>query len=552
MSANSKSTHGAFRVRSGQLELERGIERHRIVGFLTRRQYGKTTEAARISLKKMMRTPGHTVIFGSVKLDLGREITRKEGEQMHRAFQLLADQAAAARANLDVVDTQGSETSKTKSVIDVDIDNWTELYEQSRLEFRLYHSNSIYSRTKVVALTPEAVGDTGDLITDEVGRVKKYREVCEAIGPIISSNPDFRWLLTTTPPPDDTHFSFEQLAPPLDFNPAINPSGNWYKSELGIWVLRVTADDAAADGVPLYDDDTGAEITPAQSRQQSHDKDAWDRNYGVKFVIGGSSAIGLIELDTAQRRGIGQCGLFQINEDSDMDTALVFLTKVLGDKPATVGVDWASSQKEGSNPTSVTVNEKDGVNEYERAVLVWKASNPLVQRERLRRIVETINSRPSGLRCRRIGQDATGQQLFCKDVARELSALAPVENVVMSETVEVPGYDTPVTKKTLMGDRYVSRFNDNRMSAPPERYYREDHRLPKKIKGLYVCEPQPDGKHGDTFDSGKIASAMHEGSVGAFNSENISELRKSNAPAAMSMRPALPRRELLNPRRVTA
>jgi hypothetical protein len=30
--------------------------------------------------------------------------------------------------------------------------------------------------------------------------------------------------------------------------------------------------------------------------------------------------------------------------------------------------------------------------------------------------------------------------------------------------------------------------------------------MPKKIKGLYVCEPAADGKHGDTFDSGKLAS----------------------------------------------
>ena len=52
----------------------------------------------------------------------------------------------------------------------------------------------------------------------------------------------------------------------------------------------------------------------------------------------------------------------------------------------------------------------------------------------------------------------------------------------------------------------MARLNDNRLTLPPERYVREDHRLPKKIKGLYVCEVAPDGKHGDTFDSGKLAS----------------------------------------------
>ena len=181
--------------------------------------------------------------------------------------------------------------------------NLAELYEAQRLEFRLKFSNSIYSRTKVVALTPDAVGETGDLITDEVGRAKKFRETCEAIKPIISSNPDFRWLITTTPPPDDTHYSFELLAPPVGYNPEPNPSGNTYTSELGVFVRRVTAYDAELDGVHLYDDDTGAIITPAQSRAADHDKDAWDRNYAVKFVVGGTAAVSLLILETAQARG---------------------------------------------------------------------------------------------------------------------------------------------------------------------------------------------------------------------------------------------------------
>ena len=55
----------AFQVRAGQREFERGVDQHRIAGLLARRQYGKTTISSRISLKKMMRKAGHTVIFGS-------------------------------------------------------------------------------------------------------------------------------------------------------------------------------------------------------------------------------------------------------------------------------------------------------------------------------------------------------------------------------------------------------------------------------------------------------------------------------------------------------
>ena len=506
----------AFKVRAGQLEFERGIELHRITGFLTRRQYGKTTEASRISLKKMMRRVGHTVVFGSVKLDLGREITRKESEAMQKAFAIIAQQAAQAKTVLDVVDVSVSEKSRNKSVAKVDMDEWADLYESSKLEFRLYHSNTLYSRTKVVALTPEAVGETGDLILDEVGRVKKFREVWEAVKPIISSNPNFRCLLTTTPPPDDTHYSFELLAPPINAEFPVSPRGNWYRSDLGVWVLRLDAFDAAADNVVLYDDDSGAPITPAESRQKDSDKDAWDRNYGVKFVIGGSSAIGIVELDTAQRRGVGQCAHFQVTEDSDLDKAIAWLTQHLGSGPVAAGVDWASSQKEGSNPTSITISEGDGEQEIQRLVCTWKVSNPEVQIERLIRLVTAVNSRKEGGRMRRFGQDGTGMQLFCRIVAARLGHLVPVETIIMSETRDLPMYDTPVSKKTYYGDLYVSKFNDNRISAPPERYYREDHRLPKKIKGLYVCDPAPDGKHGDTFDSGKIASAMLKSSGGAI------------------------------------
>ena len=82
-----------YQPRAGQVAFERDLDRHRVCAFLTRRQYGKTTNAARIALKKMMRTKGHTVIFGSVKLDLGREIVRKESEAMTRAFVAALDDA---------------------------------------------------------------------------------------------------------------------------------------------------------------------------------------------------------------------------------------------------------------------------------------------------------------------------------------------------------------------------------------------------------------------------------------------------------------------------
>lgn len=523
-----------FRVRQGQREFERGVEEHRIAGLLARRQYGKTTIAARIALKKMMKRAGHTVIFGSVKLDLGREIVRKEAEAMQRAFSMMAAAAKKGDTLLRLADgSTGKEIATAENAENAEkqsfgVDDFAELYEACRLEFRLYHSRTVYSRTKVVALTPAAVGETGDLILDEVGRVKNFRDVYEAVKPIIASNPSFRCIYTTTPPPDDTHYSFELLAPPIGEELPVSAQGNWYRSELGVWVLRVTAWDAYADGIPLYDDDTGAAQSPDESRARDHDKDAWDRNYGCRFVMGGTAACGLMVLDTAQRRslvaGYG-CRCIFVETDLDMDRALAELRRNLGDGPVGIGVDVATTTKETSNPTSVTVMERIGVEKLERLVVLWKTKDPAVATARIRSIVEAIERKETGDRrkengargkARRLAIDATSERYFAEALRQELAGLVPVELVIQSVSLELPGQEEPISMKTHLGDLYVGELDDNHLTLPAERYVKEDHRMVRKDRGSYVCEPGGDGKHGDTFDSGKLANWALSSNAGAL------------------------------------
>jgi hypothetical protein len=523
-----------FKVRAGQREFERGAELHRISGLLARRQWGKTTIAARIALKKMMKRAGHTVVFGSVKVDLGREMVRKESAEMQRAFQLLAEQAKAGKALLQVVDG-GKPAKGTEGAQAFSADDFAELYEQSRLEFRLYHSRSIYSRTKIVALTPDAVGETGDVIADEVGRVRRFGEVLEAMLPIIASNPDFRAIFTTTPPPDDAHPSFALLGPPIGAELPINPAGNWYKSELGVWVLRVTAFDAYADGVPLYDDDTGAAISPDESRARAHDKDAWDRNYGCRFVLGGTAAVGLLQLDSAQRRGIGRCACVQVNDDLDFDRALAHLREKLGKNPAAVGFDVATTEKEASNPSSVTVMEQEGADAVGVLTVTWKTRDPAIAKERVRRILETVEARPEGGRARRMAIDASNERYFAIEVQREFSALAPVELVVSGESMDVPGQE-PVNKKTWLGSRWIAAIDDNHAVLPPERYIRDDFRRVRKVKGSFDCELGPNGEHGDTFDSHKLAYHALTSSGGAIESVEGIMMAERRGPAGFRPR----------------
>jgi hypothetical protein len=490
-------------------------------------------------LRKMMKTPGHTVIFGSVKVDLGREIVRKEADSLQKSFQLIAADATAVNKSLQLADSNSGKMLP----VSLSADDFAELYEATRLEFRLYHSDSVYSRTKVVALTPDAVGETGDLILDEVGRAKRFQEVLEAMMPIIAANPLYRAIYTTTPPPDDTHPSFALLAPPIGVELPVNPLGNWYRSELGVWVLRITAADAYADGIPLYDEDKGDAISPEQSRKLAHDKDAWDRNYDCKFVIGGTSACGLLEIDNAQRKGVGKAFCEQVSDDLTFDAAMLLLTGRLGNGPVSGGWDLASTTKETSNPSSFTVMELFGGEYITRATLLWKTASPEIQLERAQKILRAVADRNEGGRMRRLAIDATGDRLFAKSMQTALSREGvPVELVVASETVEMPGYDSAVTKKTWLGDKYVAALNDNKLVLPPERYLREDHRMPKKIGGIYVCDPASDGKHGDTFDSGKLAFHAQSSSAGAITTTDGIYVGSSAASAAQIRRVFQPRR----------
>ena len=255
----------------------------------------------------------------------------------------------------------------------------------------------------------------------------------------------------------------------------------------------------------LYDDDTGAVITPEESRRREYDKEAWDRNYGCLFVVGGTSACGLLQLNTAQQRGIGKCQFFNVTSDLEFDQALAWIKNNLGAGAVGIGVDVATTTKATSNPTSVAVVERSGAEFIVRAILNWKLTDPAVATERFQRLVKTVAARKEGGPARRLAIDATSERYFAQALRRDLVALVPVELVIASETIERPGEPEPITMKQYLGGQLVGELDDNHLWLPPERYIREDWRLVKKEKGSFVCEPDVDGKHGDTFDAAKLA-----------------------------------------------
>lgn len=273
----------AFRDQSGML------------AFLWRRQAGKSYLLANVALDWMMESVCD-VIFASAALRLGQENIRKEAEVWRAVTAKLRE---AFSKNGKITTSADDDHGNL-----LDADAIADLFEHQKLETRLWHDNTRCSRSLVVAPNPDtAVGWTGNVILDEVGRIPDFRDVYEAMEPIVAANPTFRIRMATTPPPDDAHYSYELLAPPESAEFKTSPGGNFYTSSAGIPVHRVDAWDGFAAGVPLYDLKSREALTPEEHRSRAVDRQAWDRNYGLKFIAGGSSALSRLTLLRAQTQG---------------------------------------------------------------------------------------------------------------------------------------------------------------------------------------------------------------------------------------------------------
>jgi hypothetical protein len=259
--------------------------------LLWRRQFGKSRTLGAWGLKRMMERRNHSVFYCSAAIRLGVENIRKEAELWIECMRLFRE---AAKRERMLLESNGD---------GLDVDAVADLFEHQKLETRLYHDRTSYSRSMVVAPNPTtAVGWTGDVVMDEVGRMPELKEMIEALEPIMSSNPEFLWRMASTPPPEDDHYSWELIVPPHDEFP-LNPRGNWYVSQAGLHVHRVDAYDAYAGGFPMFSKVSRLPISPDEHRAEAFDKTGWDRNYGLHFIAGGTAAVSLAAIHLAMERG---------------------------------------------------------------------------------------------------------------------------------------------------------------------------------------------------------------------------------------------------------
>jgi hypothetical protein len=517
------------------------VRQERVITLFWTRRGRKSTNLGAIAFDEMSREAGRTVIAASASLLLGSELVNMTVTATEQAI-IVANEAAAVRAvfennageqNLDFK-VANAETGK---VYDGGLtrDDFADLYQSKRLEMRLYHDRTTYSRELIIAPVPAtARGWRGTVLRDEAGftAINLELELREAVDPIFRDVPDLKMIYASNLPRNDRHPFFTMTLPPpeMEFKP--NPNGHFYRGENNILIHRVSLGDAYAAGHVLYDN-KGQPMTLEQFRSDPANKAQLPFNYDLIHTSGGTAAIDLLALLTSQQRGARQCAFAYVDDHASWQQALRLLDAHLTDGEVGIGYDIATTTGDTSNPSSITVTEKKGVERFQRLVAIWKEKNPAIARERLRDVVRVVRQR-NGKPPRRLCVDATSERYYAEDCKTQLQEVVPVELVIASKSVlPLPvGYREAVNFKTYLGDLYSAAVNDNRYSLPSAAYLKFDHRLPVKDAGIYKCVPDPStGAHGDTFDSGKLAEYALSGGGAPFAFDQVTDVEPSNRTA---------------------
>ena len=472
-----------MKLRAYQKSALRVGQNYGVVALLHRRQGGKTTILGLKSLRWMLQHPGCLVTYASCSLSVGQELTERE-------VLLLLDIIGAIKA--EAAEVEKGAVQCTSSVDGLRWDDAAELFSKNKLEVFLYHSRTLASRTKIIAPSyATARGYTGFVILDEIGFIPHFDLFYEAVEPIFSSNPDFRLWMSTTPPADDSHYSYSLLAPEPGAVFPVSAAGNWYTSQAGVPVHRVSADDAFAAGLPFFHPRTRAKITPPEHRATQFDKDAWDRNYALAFPHGGTAAVQLLWLMDAMTAGIVEgCTFYE--DELPAEWVPEFSGGVIG-----VGADPATTEGAVSNPFAICITERTPAGKYvARVVFRFKSADPAKCKAYLREIVEAV--RPQAL-----ALDATSERFWCAEVRAELEMICPVLLVVSSEKTEYQG--EKMNMKSYLGNLATNALEDRMAAVPNDARLKKDFRLVKRSRGGFDNDVDSSGNHGDTFDGFKLS-----------------------------------------------
>lgn len=453
------------------------------IGFFIRvwrRQAGKTTANAFEALDVMSRNPGILVPYASASIAVGAEMLLREAEVWYKIIQGFEQWANEKGMKLD---SNGDGLS---------IDDFAEMFEAGKVEIRLHHSRTVVSRTKLVAPNPAtARGYTGYVIIDEVGHIKDFIGLWDAMEAIASREPNFRVRMAGTPPIDDAHPFWALTAPPDGMTfPDANPRGHWYKSMAGVQIHRVDARDAHAAGIVLYDLETRRPMTPEEHRAAALDKPTWDRNYGLLHIKGGTAAYPLSDLSYAQQLGalLGVASKDGVPEFGHL----------LGRGKIALGLDPATTENKTSNPTGFAVVEENGKGAIVRCACRWKTSDPSEADDSIDQAIAQCGDREIVMVV-----DNSNERYYARQLHDRLRGRVRVIRVAANEKFEYGGESLPHTE--LSTNMLINDLSDGLISLPAGGWLADDFRLVYRSAGGFAKKVDREGNHADVQDGIRLA-----------------------------------------------
>ncbi len=472
------------------------------------RQGGKTTGLARKALKQMMKTRGRLITFASASLNIGSEFVEKEAGTWSQMIADFRAEMAARKMDLQIGETKAGDWRSLPA--DLDLAGLADVMERSRFEFRLYHTRTAYSRTKIIAPNIATCRSwSGTVYLDECGFVRDLQLLLQEIEPIFSTDPTFTFEWSTTPPADRAHYANKLLtAEDGRTEWETKAAGNWYRNKVGLWVHRVTVDDAHAAGRRLFDPDSGEEQSIEDNRARSLDPEGWDRSNRLKKSQTGTGALSPAALSTCQAMGMGRCLAGPIDCTQGKANALLqveaLLTEALaltGAGKLTLGHDIATTQSKTSNPSSLVMMEAVGMDYPARLAIWWKTADPdlsIAILEHSVNVIRAAEKRPVSLNV-----DASNELYHAQRIKKKLGTLVPVRLLKGGEKIERAGEETDL--KSFAGNQLVAFMESARVPIANHPYLESDFGRVVKANGRFECAVGPNGEHGDTFDGTKLA-----------------------------------------------
>ena len=206
---------------------------------------------------------------------------------------------------------------------------------------------------------------------------------------------------------------------------------------------------------------------------------------------------------------------------------------LLTDGPLALGYDVATTQRGTSNPSAVTVLQREGRMVFGRLVLSWKTRDPAVARAVLGCVLDDIET--AGQKARRLVIDASSEKYYAADVRASLARRCPVELVSGNQKLKFRNEE--MDAKSLLGNLYCAALEDGLLLLPAGDWIALDHRLVKREAGRFVTDLGPGGEHGDTFDAAKLAYwGLQSGGTVAAHAAQVGDFTGAGSGSAASLR----------------